>query len=342
MPSFKTFGTLTVIAIYLLILVGGIVRSTGSGMGCPDWPKCFGQWVPPTSEDELPINYKELYREKRIAKNERVAKLFDLLGFSDLSHRITKDPSVLVEEPFHAIKTWIEYINRVLGVLIGFFIFLTFIFSLPYRQTDKKIVVASFAAFVMVGIEGFLGSLVVSTNLLPFLITLHMLLALAIVVVLIYGLARAFYNPKFLQVVHSQRLNILMWAGLLSSLVQIILGTQVRETIDIIAAQIADRQLWIDQLGASFYIHRSFSLLILGLHSYFAYLLLHQPQQLKTWGYALLALVGFEILTGVGMAYGSMPAFLQPLHLTLATVIFGVQFWVWLLLNPKRLEKNFN
>jgi heme a synthase len=342
MQSFKTFGTLTIISIYLLILVGGVVRSTGSGMGCPDWPKCFGQWIPPTQEAELPANYKDIYKEKRIAKNERFAKLLNGLGFDEIAYQITKDPSVLKEEPFNALKTWIEYLNRVLGVLIGFFIFLTFLFSVPYRHTDRQVVGYSFAAFVMVGIEGFLGSLVVSTNLLPILITVHMLLALAIVLVLIYALARAFYSPQQTKIKPNEqpllsKINVLLWAGLLTSVIQITLGTQIREAIDLIAAQIADRSLWIDQLGLSFYIHRSFSLLILSLHLYLAYTLFTNRNGLKNWAYVLATLVFVEVLSGVGMAYLAVPAFLQPLHLTLAAVIVGVQFWVWLLVNPKKL-----
>ena len=32
---------------FLLVVVGVVVRSTGSGLGCPEWPTCHGSWVPP-------------------------------------------------------------------------------------------------------------------------------------------------------------------------------------------------------------------------------------------------------------------------------------------------------
>src|SRR5688572_19818512 len=111
MSSFRKLVRSTLIAVYVLVLVGGIVRSTGSGMGCPDWPKCFGQWTPPTSVDQLPSNYKEVYAEHRHKKNQRFAKYLSALGFQDTADKILTDESIKEEADFNPVKTWIEYLN---------------------------------------------------------------------------------------------------------------------------------------------------------------------------------------------------------------------------------------
>ena len=357
-PSVRRFrfvGILTVVAVYLLILVGGVVRSTGSGMGCPDWPKCFGQWIPPTEASQLPPDYKEIYTAQRVAKNQKLALTLQRLGFAQVAGSIFAHPTQYIETDFNATKTWIEYLNRLLGALIGVFVFLTVAFALPYWRRDRVVFWLALASFLLTGVQGSLGSLVVSTNLLPVMVTVHM--ALVIVALLLYAVDRARWgsvksisfadltdggsqamaiNTKKISV----SLKIWLWAALLLTFWQIVLGTQVREQVDIVsaAAGYLDRATWVAKLGGTFTVHRTISALVLLVNIFLGYELWQlgrlRLQRLVT---ATLGLIGLEIIAGVVLASFALPATVQPIHLTLATVLFGTQFLTLLAVAKTRL-----
>ena len=306
-------------------------------MGCPDWPKCFGSWVPPTKIEQLPANYKEVYTAQRVAKNKRLALTLERFGFKQVAGDIFAHPTQYIETEFNAVKTWIEYINRLVGALIGVFIFLTVVLAFPYLRGDKTVFWLAFGAFILTGVQGWLGSLVVSTNLLPVMVTIHMGLALVIVAILIYAVERSQRvrdEVAFLQAPTDYTLTGWLALAILFTFVQIVLGTQVREQIDMIAVtdNYAHRSAWVGQLGSVFNWHRTFSVVILFINAYVAFRL-HQMQrtQLKQVALAILSLVGIEILAGITLAAFSLPAIVQPVHLTIGTLLFGAQFFAFIL-----------
>jgi heme a synthase len=321
----------TLVAVYILILIGGIVRSTGSGMGCPDWPKCFGNWVPPTDVSELPPNYKQLYADFRHKKNQRFAQYLRVAGMGATADRLLNDESVLVEADFNPTKTWIEYFNRLTGVIIGFLIFAVFVYSLKFWTTNRSITAVSFLTLLLVAFQGWLGSFVVSSNLTPWTITVHMFLALVIVALLVY-LVYATAIQK--TAVHSATGFWWFMACIVVVLVQILLGTQVREAIDDVA-RIAVREQWISAIQPQFTIHRSFSWIVLLLHIGLI-VNLRRVEGLKGFQLALILLILGTILSGALMAWFAVPAFLQPVHLLLATGCFGIQFYCLLSLKEKK------
>jgi cytochrome c oxidase assembly protein subunit 15 len=314
----------TLVAVYFLIAVGGIVRATGSGMGCPDWPKCFGNWVPPTSIEQLPPDYKESYSALREKKNVKFAKYLQVIGMNDTANKILNNQSILVEADFNAVKTWIEYLNRLVGVVIGLLIVALFFQSLKFIKVKPILFWLSLATLLAVIVQGWFGSIVVSTNLTTWTITIHMFIAMLIVGFLVY-LVKASNDKAPVQVTEKgTRGFLVLCMGLL--LLQIYFGTQVREAIDQLVS--LPRSSWMADLGMEFIVHRSFSWIVLICNGILIWKLM-KSTELKALSRAVILLILASFFTGVVMAYFSVPAAFQPIHLLLATVTFGVQLYLF-------------
>lgn len=342
---FLAVNFIAVVALFLLILAGGVVRSTGSGMGCPDWPKCFDQFIPPTDISQLPEDYQQKYVDRRVQKNERFAKTLDLLGYGDLAYRIRNDKNVLKPEEFNASKTWTEYINRLLGALVGLLLIGCVVASITYLKSHKRIFIWSLFNLILVGFQGWLGSIVVSTNLLAWIVTVHMLIAVAIVAISIYTYyeARAIRDKSILTNISSGWVTTLAYVGLALTLIQITLGTEVREQIDFISStmEMLNRSEWVSKVGANFVYHRDLAILVIIVNA-ISFMLIRKRYpvpgyQYKYISYVLLLIV-LQIVTGLLLSYMGLPPFAQALHILLATLVFGAQFYLMLLLKKSRLD----
>lgn len=332
---------LTIIMLFLVILAGGVVRSTGSGMGCPDWPKCFNRFIPPTDIAQLPEDYEQDYIDGREKKNERFANTLDKLGFGELASKIRNDKSILVHEKFNAVKTWTEYVNRLTGAVLGVFLFACFILSFSFLRSKKRIFFLSIFNLILVFFQAWMGSIVVSTNLTPWVITVHMLLALVILAISIYTYFYAKVTVERIVLMKNQSsirwIKFLAMGMLILTLIQVVVGTDIREDIDVISANFGGgkRDLWISQLGDVFLWHRELALvtIILNVLLFFMvrarFMRNSEPSKMVD---TIIVLLVLQIISGLVLAYLGMPAYMQTVHLVVSTLVFGAQYYLILLL----------
>lgn len=321
---FQRMATITVGAVIALILIGSLVRMTGSGMGCPDWPKCFGQWVPPTDVSQLPADYQ---RKFAVAGRE-IAE-------------------------FEAFKTWVEYLNRLFGVLVGILGVATLVLSFPLRKQDRALFGFSLGGLLLIIIAGGVGAYVVRTNLSEGMITIHMMIALGVLSCYLFALARSTTSgPSAMW--SSAPGKSAFWAGLIVMALlisQIVMGTQVREQVDALLKAGVDRADWIDSLTGAYGIHKfSHYALSASLLFWISKTWRIGTKRNRRLSMLMLGFTGAEVLMGLGMHHFEVPYVLQPLHLLFATLLFATIFlslsWGWpgmkmdLVKNEKRVHGN--
>lgn len=305
---FRMIANITVGAVVVLILIGSLVRMTGSGMGCPDWPKCFGQWIPPTDVSELPEDYQSIFA----VAGKEIAE-------------------------FEAFKTWVEYLNRLFGVLVGVLGLATVVSGSFIRRDHGAAFLWSLIGLMLTLFAAGLGAYVVKTDLQAGMITLHMLVALGVLTAFLTAATKTRRRDDVdLWGVPVESKDL--WIGglvIACMLVQIVLGTQVREQVDILLKAGVGRESLISNLTGAYSIHK-FS------HYAVAAVLLWWIRHVWSKGRgkargAMLAVIAFllsEIALGLGMHHFEVPAALQPLHLLFATLLFAATFlimrWLWM------------
>lgn len=333
---FLKSAQIALVLVYLVIFAGAFVRLTGSGMGCPDWPKCFGYYIPPTEQSELLFTAgKEYDKGQVIIKDEAllVAKT-DFVAQTNFDHanwdKYTKHDYAI----FNPIHTWVEYINRLLGALAGIACVITFGLSFGYWKENKNLIILTFLICVLMGFQAWLGKTVVDSVLNPFKITTHMLAALLIVALQLIVIYRVKQNNT--TIVLNKKFNLILIASLLLTLVQIVLGTSVREHVDHISETGAPEIMWLQNPTVSFYIHRSFSIIVLLTNLYLVFLNKKLVLGFTKLNWVLLILI-IEILSGISMYYFDFPFGTQTIHIVLATILFGIQFYLILESKTKKV-----
>lgn len=315
--------------MYFVIVAGAVVRMTGSGMGCPDWPKCFGHYIPPTHASELEWQPNTNYKKGQVIIVEetlRVAKtdFKTATDYDEANWNLYTKHDYAIFNPFH---TWTEFINRLLGAIAGLATLVLGIFSLGYWQKNKRITLLSWLVVFAMGFQAWLGATVVYSVLAPAKITIHMVMALVIVALLLYLIYKT--KEDTFDFGRSRAVKQLFILALGLTLIQIVLGTQVRQYIDGQIDNLGEhaKASWLQYPTLQFYVHRSFSVVVVLLNVYLAYVI-----KKNRLGYTkinwVLGLLGLEIISGIAMYYFHFPFASQPLHLVLAAFLFGVQFYL--------------
>jgi cytochrome c oxidase assembly protein subunit 15 len=146
-PSYSFFQKLNWVLVFMtfdLIVFGAFTRLTDSGLGCPDWPGCYGTSNP----------------------------------FRALSD-IQQAESAMPTGPVTVMKAWIEMIHRYLAMTVGALILIQVGIALSKLKTlGKAPFMASLGLLLMVCIQGAFGAWTVTLKLQPIIVTIHLMLAL--------------------------------------------------------------------------------------------------------------------------------------------------------------------
>ncbi|MDP2341712.1 MAG: COX15/CtaA family protein [Deltaproteobacteria bacterium] len=293
--SFRRIALITITLTYVLISVGAIVRVSGAGMGCPDWPRCFGLLIPPMSVDELPPPGSYTY------------------------------PAGWSVDHFDPVMTWIEFLNRMLGALVGFAILATLISAIRWHRRRPAVLLPVIGAFVGVLYAAWLGGRVVAHELAPWIVTVHLLSAIAVVSLLVIAAVNA--TTTTTTTPEGIKVSRLVWAAAGLALVQGAIGTQVRGILEDVARAHPElaRGSWIEHVGLLDPVHRTLALAVVAAVVVVFVVVrkqLRDPLVLRA-ATAALVLVIVQMVVGVVLTWAALPKPMQVFHLLAGALLLG-------------------
>ena len=294
MTLFRRLALLSTVGTYVAIFAGGLVRVSGAGLGCPDWPNCFGGWIPPLTAADLPADI---------------------------------NPAA-----FNFTLAWIEYLNRLTGMILGLFIAATAIAAIVQYRNKPRILYPSLGAALLVAFQGWQGGQVVISELHPLAVSIHLVLALIIVSILTYVTQQAYYieeNGNTRAVAYPRSVPVTVAVLWILTVLQIILGANVRGTVESLVATnpLANDHELLALVGGIKYIHVllgvALAAMTIGI-GIMVYRITPQPEPIVKFSvWWLILLVGAQMSLGTGLIAIALPPLLQLFHVWVASLFVG-------------------
>lgn len=315
-------------------------------MGCPDWPKCFGYYIPPTDISELTWKpQRDFKKGQMIIKDEKLwvaqGSFTTTQQFSPSNWEVYTKHDYALFNPTH---TYIEWVNRMISVFVGLFMVLTVLSSFQYWKKQKSIVLLCIASFLLTLFQAWIGAKVVESNLDGLKISIHMLLALAVVGLVMIAVFKNHAAQGLENFGKNLRwLKVLVYSVIVLTLLQIFYGTQVREALDVWKDNHPNNSsnAWISAVDYVLASHKSLSAFVMAAMLVLFFMVSNRlTRSNKLYQYIAVGVVltALQIALGSMNVFFNMPAVSQVLHVTLAGMLIASQFYVAILLYNYKAE----
>jgi len=314
----KALTWLTLALTFELVLVGAFTRLTDSGLGCPDWPGCYGSASP--------------------------------LG---AAQHIQAAEAAMPDGPVTRSKAWIEMVHRYMAIGVGVLIIVLTVWTLRvWRRQPAQAVHPLWPAVTLVWVclQGAFGALTVTMKLFPVIVTLHLLMAMGLLALLCL---QALRYDGWRSVAIAPGLRRLLWLALALLVLQTALGGWVSTNYAVLACQdfpTCQGQWWpkmdwqgfvlwrelglradgqalpFEALTAIHFVHRNMAWLVLAVLCWSG-LRLRTVPGLSRHGRALLLLSALQLLTGLSNVVLGWPLLAAVLHTGGASSLIIVLVW---------------